>query len=75
MVMDLSRRLYMQPLLREDGEAVAWEQEEYERHFDAPLAELNPVVRLVQELTVGKWEEYLAKGRPRAKGLAASSGV
>jgi hypothetical protein len=45
---------------------VAWEQQGYERYFDAPLAELCPVVPLFQELVVRKWEEYLAcrqKGR------------
>ena len=51
---------YVQPLVSQDGEAVGWEQNGYERHFDAPLAELCPVVPLFQELVVRKWEEHLA---------------
>jgi phenylpropionate dioxygenase-like ring-hydroxylating dioxygenase large terminal subunit len=57
---------YIKPLVSQDGDAVAWEQEGYEKHFDAPLAELCPVVPLFQELVVRKWEEHLAsKSRRR----------
>jgi len=52
--------LFIKPLVSQDGEAVDWEQQGYESHFDAPLAELCPVVPLFQELVVRKWEEYLA---------------
>jgi phenylpropionate dioxygenase-like ring-hydroxylating dioxygenase large terminal subunit len=54
-------RLLMQPLLEEDGFAVEAEQEGYERHYDAPIAELNPAVLEFQKLTIRKWEEYLAE--------------
>ena len=47
-------------LVSQDGDAVDWEQQGYESHFDAPLAELCPVVPLFQELVVRKWEEHLS---------------
>jgi hypothetical protein len=50
----------LKPLLSQDGEAVEGEQEGYEAHWDAPPAELNPVVREFQRLTVRKWREHLA---------------
>lgn len=56
----IGKRLSVAPLLAEDGDAVECEQEGYERHWDAPLAELNPVVKAFQQLTIRKWEEYLA---------------
>jgi phenylpropionate dioxygenase-like ring-hydroxylating dioxygenase large terminal subunit len=62
----LSNRLLIGPLLQQDGWAVEAEQEGYETHFDAPLAELNPAVHLFQQLTIHKWEEYLATARPTA---------
>ena len=37
------------------------EQRGYERHHDAPIAELNPAVLEFQKLTIRKWEEYLAE--------------
>ena len=40
-------------------EAVEAEQEGYERYWDAPPAELNPVVRAFQDVTIRKWEEWL----------------
>ena len=36
------------------------EQRGYEAFFEAPIAELNPAVQLFQQLTIRKWEEYLA---------------
>ncbi len=56
----IGKKLTVQPLLEEDGVAVECEQDGYDRHWDAPLAELNPVVKSFQELTIRKWEEYLA---------------
>ncbi|MDT0449241.1 aromatic ring-hydroxylating dioxygenase subunit alpha [Streptomyces hesseae] len=49
------------PTLSQDGAAVEEEQQGYERHFAAPAVELNPAVRLCQDLTIRKWEEYLAR--------------
>ena len=37
------------------------EQQGYDVHFDAPLAELNPAVNLFQQLTIRKWEEHLVR--------------
>ncbi|MBX3246326.1 MAG: aromatic ring-hydroxylating dioxygenase subunit alpha [Myxococcales bacterium] len=55
-----AKELTVKPLLSEDGLAVEAEQEGYEMHWDAPLAELNPVVKAFQEVTIRKWEAYLA---------------
>jgi phenylpropionate dioxygenase-like ring-hydroxylating dioxygenase large terminal subunit len=55
------------PLLRRDGFALEAEQDGWERHFDAPMVELNPVVPHLHELTVRKWEAHLARaGGPGA---------
>jgi hypothetical protein len=61
----LSNRLLVAPLLSEDGVAVEAEQEGYEAHWDAPVAEMNPAVNAFQALTVRKWEEHLARERAR----------
>jgi len=60
-VLRISNRLLIKPLLSQDGFAVEAEQEGYETHFDAPIAEFNPAVNLFQQLTIRKWEEHLAK--------------
>ncbi|MEM9865628.1 MAG: aromatic ring-hydroxylating dioxygenase subunit alpha [Myxococcota bacterium] len=57
--MRIANELSIKPLLAEDGEAVEEEQRGWEAHWDAPLAEINPVVRSFQNLTVRKWQEYL----------------
>lgn len=62
-LLHLSNRFLIAPLLRQDGFAVEAEQAGYDRHYDAPLAELNPAVPLFQQLTIRKWEEYLATAR------------
>ncbi len=60
-LLEIGNRLLMRPLLEEDGFAVEAEQNGYERHYDAPVAELNPAVLEFQKLTIRKWEEYLAE--------------
>jgi hypothetical protein len=60
-VLQIANRMLMKPLLEEDGFAVEAEQVGYERHHDAPIAELNPAVHEFQKLTIRKWEEYLAE--------------
>jgi hypothetical protein len=60
-LLTLGNRLLMRPLLDEDGWAVEAEQEGYETNFDAPIAELSPVVKAFQAFTIRKWEEYLAQ--------------
>ena len=71
LVLALANVLHIEPLLAEDGVAVEAEQEGYEAHFDAPIAELNPAVRLFQQLTIRKWEEHLAKQQGDAAEPAA----
>jgi phenylpropionate dioxygenase-like ring-hydroxylating dioxygenase large terminal subunit len=65
-ILKLSNRWLIRPLLSQDGAAVEAEQDGYERHWDAQLAELNPVVRAFQMLTVRKWQEYRETTLPRA---------
>jgi hypothetical protein len=54
---------FIKPLVSQDGVAVDWEQQGYERYFDAPLAEICPAVPMFQEVVVRKWEEHLASQR------------
>lgn len=63
-VLNASVPLLFKPLLAEDGVALEAEQQGYESHWDAPPIELNPVVPLLQKLTVQQWENYLARKRP-----------
>ena len=66
LVLKASERLVVAPLLAEDGFAVEAEQEAWMKHFDQPIAEMNPVVHQFQALTIRKWEEHLARaGRDR----------
>ena len=60
-ILEIANRLLMRPLLEQDGFAVEAEQLGYERHYDAPVAELSPAVHAFQKLTIRKWEEYLAE--------------
>jgi hypothetical protein len=46
---------------KQDGFAVEAEQAGYEAHYEAPMIEINPAIGLFQDLTIRKWEEYLAK--------------
>ncbi|MEM9066873.1 MAG: aromatic ring-hydroxylating dioxygenase subunit alpha [Myxococcota bacterium] len=55
----IAKKMTVGPLLQEDADAVDAEQRGYEDHFDAPIAELNPVVKAFQSLTIRKWQEYL----------------
>ena len=61
----LSSRLLVKPLLSEDGVAVEAEQTGWERHWNAPIVEINPAVNAFQALTVTKWQAYLAKKESR----------
>ncbi len=60
-VMKISNRMLIGPLLSQDGVAVEAEQQGYERHWDAPPFEFNPVVKAFQDVTVRKWREHLAR--------------
>jgi phenylpropionate dioxygenase-like ring-hydroxylating dioxygenase large terminal subunit len=55
----MGHEMLVRPLFNEDGWAVQQEQEGYNAHWDAPLAEVNPQVLAYQRLTVRKWEAYL----------------
>ena len=72
-VMPVAKELLVRPLLGEDGFALEAEQEGFAAHFDQPIAELNPMVKEFQTLTIRKWEEYLAESRPPARTSAAPS--
>ena len=61
----ISNELLVKPLLSQDGRVVEGEQRGHERHWDAPIAEVNPAVNAFQALTVRKWEEYLAAERAK----------
>ena len=61
-VLKISHRVLIGPLLTQDGVAVEAEQQGYERHWDAPPIEYNPVIRVFQNVTVRKWREYVARG-------------
>lgn len=60
-VLRVSNSLLFKPLLSEDGIALEAEQHAYDHHWDEPPIELNPAVPLFQQLTVQKWENYLAR--------------
>ena len=60
-VLKIANKLLIGPLLAQDGFAVEAEQEAYERHWDAPLAELNPAVGMFQQLIIRRWEEHLSR--------------
>ena len=59
-VLGLAKPLVFKPLLEEDGVACEAEQQGYNEHWNAPIAELNPAVHEFQALTIRKWEQYLA---------------
>ena len=64
----ISNELLIKPLLREDGVAVQAEQAGYEKHWNAPVFDLNPAVLAFQALIVRRWEGYLAGEEAKAKG-------
>ncbi len=61
----IGNRLIVRPIFDQDGQALELEQAGYAAAWDSPWAELNPIVEAFQNLTVRKWEEYLAE--PPAK--------
>ena len=60
-VLKIANRTLIGPLLGQDRVAVEAEQEGYEKHWNAPPIEVNPVVREFQGVTVRKWQEHLAR--------------
>ncbi len=63
--------LHLKPLLSQDAVACEAEQAGWERHWDQPIAEVNPAVHAFQTLTIKKWERYLEREALK-KGVAAS---
>ena len=61
LVLKVSNRILIGPLLTQDQFALEAEQEGYEKHWDAPSVEFNPVVEAFQDVTVRKWREYLTR--------------
>lgn len=59
-VLGIAKEVVFKPLLAEDGVACEAEQQGYNDHWNAPIAELNPAVHEFQALTIRKWEAYLA---------------
>jgi len=64
-IIKLTNKLVFDPLLAEDGWAVEAEQDAWERHFDMPVAEVNPVIKAMQELSINKWAEHLEQSGGR----------
>jgi phenylpropionate dioxygenase-like ring-hydroxylating dioxygenase large terminal subunit len=62
LVLRLSNRWLIGPLLAQDGFAVEAEQRAWEAHADRPVPDLNPAVGLFHELTARKWQAHLAGG-------------
>jgi len=69
-VLKIANRVLIGPLLSQDGFAVEAEQSAYEQHWDAPLAELNPVVGQFQQLIIRRWEEHLARAAKQPISIA-----
>ena len=65
-IIKIANKVHVRPLLEQDGFACAEEQAGYERHYDAPIAELSPAVHAFQALTIRKWEEFLAREEARS---------
>ncbi|HKY62323.1 MAG TPA: aromatic ring-hydroxylating dioxygenase subunit alpha [bacterium] len=51
--------LELDKIMKEDQAALSWEIDAYERHWNEPAIELNPVVNAVQDLIIGKWTAYM----------------
>ena len=67
-ILRVAQHTLVNPLLKEDGDAVEAEQEGYEAYWSAPIAELNPAVHEFQNLTIRKWEEHLARSGAGERG-------
>ena len=67
-LLKIANRLLIGPLLGEDRVAVEEEQGGYEKFWDAPPVELNPVVREFQKVIVRRWEDHLAESNGQAIG-------
>lgn len=59
-MMQFTRVTTLYPLLSQDVWVIKHEQDGWERHWDRPAPELSPVVKQFQDLTIRKWDEFLA---------------
>lgn len=73
-MMKAARFMTLEPLLGQDVWVIEHEQDGWERHWDRPMPELSPVVNAFQDLTIRKWEEFLAR-RKQDKRHRKSLGV
>lgn len=77
-VLELANLFYIRPLLGEDKWALEAEQEGFDKHYDNPFYELNPIVPEFQVMTIEKWEEYQksrdARQLTKKRHAAASAG-
>ncbi len=73
-MMKAQRYMTLQPLLGQDVWVLRHEQEGWEHHWDRPAPELSPVVRAFQDLTIRKWEEYLANRKPARREHLVAAG-
>lgn len=64
-MMKAQRWVTLQPLLGQDVWVIKREQEGWEKHWHRPAPELSPVVNAFQDLTIRKWEEFLARTAPK----------
>jgi phenylpropionate dioxygenase-like ring-hydroxylating dioxygenase large terminal subunit len=56
----IGNKTVVKHIFAQDQFALEAEQHAYDTQWDGPNAELNPVIGAFQDLTVRKWEEYLA---------------
>jgi phenylpropionate dioxygenase-like ring-hydroxylating dioxygenase large terminal subunit len=56
----IGNRTIVHHIFEQDRIALEAEQHAYDTQWDGPAAELNPVIGAFQDLTVRRWEEYLA---------------
>lgn len=56
-------RPYAREIFRQDGATVEAEQEALGEHWDKPMPEPNPSVRLFEKVTIERWQTYLAARR------------
>lgn len=63
LALDVAQRFIMVPLLGQDVWVFKHEQEAWEKYWDRPAPELNPVVNAFQSLTIRKWEAHLQEAQ------------
>lgn len=70
-IIKIANQMHIRPLLVQDAVACEAEQAGWERHWNQPIAEVNPAVHAFQTLTIKKWQKHLE--REAAKGLVTAS--